>query len=88
MIIKNLTDQVDLEMAHASPRKLSAIVGTWLKKRLITYIYVPEGDVLDKRLMKVSKVASQAHNDAAKVKRYEAIKNGVEQLREMKLRMD
>ena len=88
MIIKKLQDQVDVEEAHVLPRKLSAIVGTWIKKKLITYIYVPEGNVLDKRIMKVSKVASVAHNEAAKVKRFEAIKSGVEHLKAMKQKMD
>jgi hypothetical protein len=47
-------------------------------RKLISLIYVPEGDVLDKRNMKVSKVAQKAHNSESNFKRYEAIRMGAE----------
>lgn len=49
----------------------------WLLKELIKHVHIPEGDVLDQRKAKVSKIANLAHNNDAHVKRYEALKAGV-----------
>lgn len=87
-MLNRLNDRYEILMGNMHHLRLSEKVAAYLIKKLMQSIYVPEGDFLDKRVMKVSKVAHKAHNNEAVFKRFEAIRLGVEQMKKMKERMD